>query len=89
VTLSRAEGDLAGAKRHYQQALDRARASGSPFDEASALAGLGHCAQAAGNTAIAAGLLGQARQLFHRSGAGNADALIAEIGDPAPAEPAR
>jgi hypothetical protein len=77
VTLRRPRGC-------YQQALDLARATGSSF-EAHALAGLGRCALAAGDTARADEILRQALEIFQRIGAAVARKLAALTGAGAPA----
>ena len=73
-TLYRLSDDLAQAEEYHRQALDVARATASPWDEAHALAGLGRCALAAGHAAEAVALLRQALEIFQRIG-------TAEVGD--------
>jgi hypothetical protein len=51
----------------------------SSWDEAHALAGLGRCALADGDAALAETLLRQALEIFRRTGAADAPALLAEL----------
>jgi tetratricopeptide (TPR) repeat protein len=77
--LHRVSGDLAQADVCHQQALGLARAIGSPWDEAHALAGLGRCALAVGRTAEADDKLRQALEIFQRIGAAEAADVAAEL----------
>jgi tetratricopeptide (TPR) repeat protein len=77
--LHRLGGKLARAEGCHRQALDLARAIDSSWDEAHALAGLGRCALAAGRAARARTLLGQALEIFLRTGAAEAPGLAAEL----------
>ena len=85
-TLHWVSDDLAQAESCHQRALDLARAIGSAWDEAHALAGLGRCALAAGRVTEAADDLRQALEIFQRIGAPEADgvsralAALAEAG---------
>jgi tetratricopeptide (TPR) repeat protein len=72
-------GDLRQAGSCHRQALDLAREIGSGWDEAHALAGLGRCALAAGDTATATDSLRQALGIFRRIGAADAADLAAEL----------
>jgi tetratricopeptide (TPR) repeat protein len=78
-TLHRIGGELADAQACHQQALELARAIGSAWDEAHALGGLGRCAATAGHPGQAKTLLRQAHVIFHRIGAAEAPAVIAEV----------
>src|SRR5215472_8930167 len=69
--LHRARGDLLRAHDCHRQALDQARAISSARDEARALAGLGRCALAAGDTTQARVMLRRAHDIFERIGAGS------------------
>ncbi|HEX5291964.1 MAG TPA: BTAD domain-containing putative transcriptional regulator [Streptosporangiaceae bacterium] len=91
--LHRARGELGPAADYHRQALELARGIGSPRDEATALAGLARCELAAGNLAadeLAAAVAGlrQARELFGRLGAPEADDIAAELDALRPAEQA-
>ena len=61
--------------------LQLARAIPSPWDEAHALAGMGRCAMATGDTIQAQLLLRQAEEIFLRIGAAEAHAVRAEYDD--------
>jgi tetratricopeptide (TPR) repeat protein len=87
-TLHRVSGDLAQAKECHQQALEQARAIASPWMEAHALAGLGHCALAAGHATQAETLLRQALEIFRRIGAVEAAGVSAELDAVTEARPA-
>ena len=76
-TLHLACGDLAAARHCYREALDLARQIGSPFDEGTALAGLGRCAR---GTPTAARLLARAHQILLDTGAAAADTVATELG---------
>jgi tetratricopeptide (TPR) repeat protein len=78
-TLHRASGELAPAGQCHQQALELARVIGSPWHEAHALAGLGRCAVATGQPAQAEALLRHAHEIFQRTGAADATAVLAEL----------
>ena len=78
-TLHWARGEFARAGQCHQQALELARAIASAWDEASALAGLGRCAIAAGQPAQAEALLRQAHEIFQRIGAAEAPSVLAEL----------
>ena len=78
-TLRRISGDLAGAQELYRRALELARAIASSRDEAGALAGLGRCAVAAGQTGKGEALLRQAYQDFLRFDAHEARELLGEL----------
>ena len=71
---------LGEATAYNHQALELARAIGSAWDEAHALAGLGRSALAAGRTAEAGRTLRQALVIFERIGAAEAADLSAELG---------
>jgi Flp pilus assembly protein TadD len=77
--LHRVRGDLAQADARHQQALRLARAIGSSWDEAHALAGLGRCALAIGRTAEAEDRLRQALELFQRNGAAETADVATEL----------
>jgi tetratricopeptide (TPR) repeat protein/transcriptional regulator with XRE-family HTH domain len=77
--LHRASGELAQAQECHQQSLEVSRAINSSADEACALAGLGRCALVAGDAVRAERLLRQALEIFQRSGAAEAQDLIAEL----------
>jgi hypothetical protein len=64
---------------YYRQALGLAREIGSPYYEASALAGLGRCAITDGRVADAQAALRQAQQIFQRTGAAEAAGVAAEL----------
>jgi tetratricopeptide (TPR) repeat protein/transcriptional regulator with XRE-family HTH domain len=76
--LHRADGDLRPAAHCHQEALELARMTESAWEEARALAGLGHCALATGDVAIAQTFLKQAWEIFERIGAPEA-AELAEL----------
>jgi len=78
-TLHRVSGDLVRAGMCHQQAMALARAIGSPWDEAHALAGLGRCALAVGRTAEAEDKLLQALEIFQRIGAAEVADVAAEL----------
>lgn len=78
-TLHLARDDLDLAGQYHQRALNLAREIYSPWDEATALAGLGRCALAAGLTTDAIAGLQQAREIFHRIGAVEASDVAAEL----------
>ena len=78
-TLHRVCGDLTRAAECHQHALDLARTTLSARDEASALAGLGRCAIATGNSAQAKILLQEAHEIFHRIGAAQTSDVLAEL----------
>ncbi|MET8538142.1 tetratricopeptide repeat protein [Streptomyces sp. NPDC005065] len=78
-TLCRLRGDLDQAEAHHRQALESAREIGSAWIEAHALAGLARCALATGHTRDARAGLDQAREIFHRIGAAEADEVAAEL----------
>ena len=63
----------------HRQALDLAREIGSAWDEAHALAGLGRCALAAGDTDGAKTRLRQARDIFQQIGAAEAPGVATEL----------
>jgi len=69
----------ASAARIARSALGLARAIGSPWDEAHALAGLGRCALAVGRTAEAEDKLRQALEIFQRIGAAESAGVAAEL----------
>ncbi|NLT53392.1 MAG: tetratricopeptide repeat protein [Actinomycetales bacterium] len=77
--VHRLGGDLSRARAHHHRALLLAREAGRPWDEATALAGLGRCALASGDTQDAATRLGQALDLFRRIGAADAAGVEAEL----------
>jgi len=77
--LHLADGDLAAAGTCYQQALDLARQTGDPWDEAHSLAGLGRCARAAGDSATAVQTLARALRMFSETGAAEAAKVAAEL----------
>ena len=80
--LYRVRGDLDRARACFQRALDKARDVASLLDEARALAGLGHCAMAGGDSARARqgeALLRQALEIFQRIGTAEAYDLLAEL----------
>jgi tetratricopeptide (TPR) repeat protein len=78
-TLHRVIGDLDLAGAFHRHALRLAREIDGGWDEASALAGLGRCALAAGATADARASLQQAQEIFHRIGAAEATGIAAEL----------
>ena len=59
--------------------MELARAIGSPWTEAHALAGQGRCALAAGHTDEAADMLRKALEIFQRIGAVEAAGVSAEL----------
>ena len=72
-------GDLRQAGSCHQQALDLARQIGMSCVEAHALAGLGWCALAAGDTTTAEDWLRQALEIFQRIGVPEAADVDAEL----------
>jgi DNA-binding SARP family transcriptional activator/tetratricopeptide (TPR) repeat protein len=70
--------EIATARLLYQQALDLARQMTSPWAEAHALAGLGRCAHADGNTQHAISQLTRAYEIFHQIGAAETGRVAAE-----------
>jgi len=87
-TLHRVTGDLSQATGCHLQALEQARAIALPWTEARALAGLGRCALAAGQTDEAADILRKALGIFRRIGAAEAADVSAELQALANAPPA-
>jgi len=81
-TLHRVSGELTLANECHRQALELARAIDSSWDEASALAGLGRCALAAGRTAEGEAGLRQALVIFKRIGCAEAIDVSAELDAP-------
>jgi DNA-binding SARP family transcriptional activator len=77
--LHLARGAPGPARDCHEQALGLARAVGSPWDEAGALAGLARCDRADGRLAAAAAGLREAERIFERIGAGDAAGLAAEL----------
>jgi tetratricopeptide (TPR) repeat protein/transcriptional regulator with XRE-family HTH domain len=80
-TLHLVQGRIGAARDDYQLALGVAREIGMPLEEGRALAGLGRCERACGNTDSALTLLRQALQITHRTGAADAAAIAAELAD--------
>jgi tetratricopeptide (TPR) repeat protein/transcriptional regulator with XRE-family HTH domain len=78
-TLYLVSGEFTLAQGCHRQSLDLSHEIDSPWDEAHALAGLGRCAQAAGDGVRAESLLQQALEIFQRIGAAEAADLLAEI----------
>jgi tetratricopeptide (TPR) repeat protein len=76
LALDRADTDQ--ARSCHQRALDLAQETDSPPDRAHALAGLGRCARAEGQTARARSALRQAQEIFERIGAAEAATVAAE-----------
>ena len=92
--LLEAGGDLAAASSAYATSVQSWRAFGDVVEEANALAGLGRCAIALGETADGAARLGESRAIRERLGAApgiaEIDALLATLpaGGSRPAGPA-
>jgi DNA-binding SARP family transcriptional activator/tetratricopeptide (TPR) repeat protein len=78
-------GEPGPARDAYHQALAIAQRAASPHEEATARAGLGHCALAQGDAAGGAAALRAARELFEQIGAPEAVALARELDGLAPA----
>ena len=85
LIAARVEGSVGGnidqAQEAHQLALTLAREIGSSLDEASALAGLGRCALAAGRTAAAETSLRQAQEVFQRIGAAGDSSIARELNE--------
>jgi Flp pilus assembly protein TadD len=86
-TLHRICGDLDQAEICHRKALDLAREIDSSWDEGHALAGLGRCALAIGDTVEAEARLRQAYDVFRRIGAAETTGVVAELSALAQPEP--
>ncbi len=78
-TLHLVSGNPGQAAQRHQEALDLALQICTPWDQAHALAGLGRCAVATGNTADAHRNLRQAHQIFQDIGATEAAGIAIEL----------
>ena len=85
-TLQRTSGEFAEAEAFHHQSLDLARAIGTAWEEARALAGLGRCAAAVGHTKQARALLQEAYVIFQRIGTADAPAALNALSSPGPRE---
>jgi tetratricopeptide (TPR) repeat protein len=74
-------GDLPKSRQCHEQALNLARQIVMPLEESRALAGMGRCAGMAGDRRTAITHLRDALTIAQRIGAGDAQALAAELAD--------